>query len=94
MRNLFIKQTSVEVERRRRIQLSLWAYAYEIESNPIVSDSVFDEEAKKVNLSIDTGNLKMDKWFKENFQPYTGSWIMKHPELDKIKNIYERIQAC
>lgn len=88
---LFIYQTKKEIERRRRIRLSLWAYAYEIRGESIVSDAVFDEEARKVDLTIDTGNPKMDKWFKENFADYTGSWIGKHPELDKLAALYERV---
>ena len=91
MSRLFFRQSKVEKERRRRILLSLWAYAYEYAGEPIVSDAVFDEEAKKVDLSIDTGNVKMDKWFRNNFVDYSGSWIGKHPELNRIKEIYDRI---
>lgn len=90
MSRLFFRQSKIEKERRRRILLSLWAYAYEYAGEPMVSDAVFDAEAHKVDLSIDTGNVKMDKWFRENFADYTGSWIGKHPELDKIKRIYEK----
>lgn len=90
MAELFVKRTPVEIERRRRIMLSVWAYAYECLGESLVSDAVFDAEARKVDLSIDTGNVKMDKWFRNNFADYTGSWIGKHPELDKIKRIYER----
>ena len=88
---LFVYQTKQEIERRRRIRLSLWAYAYEMRGESLVSDKVFDEEARKVDLSVDTGNAKMDKWFKENFADYTGSWIGKHPELDKLAALYERL---
>ena len=90
MAELFVKRTPVEIERRRRIMLSVWAYAYECLGESLVSDAVFDAEARKVDLSIDTGNVKMDKWFRNNFADYTGSWIGKHPELDNIKRIYER----
>ena len=91
MSRLFVYQSKVEIERRRRILLSLWAYAYEYVGEPMVSDAVFDAEAHKVDLSIDTGNPKMDNWFRKNFADYTGSWIGKHPELDRIKEIYENV---
>ncbi|MAK38188.1 MAG: hypothetical protein CMC15_18660 [Flavobacteriaceae bacterium] len=91
-RSLFTWFSKVEIERRRRIQVSLWAYAYEIENNPIVSDQVFDEQCSKIDLSIMTGHSILDKWFIENFTPYTGQWIYKHPELNLLKQLYERVR--
>jgi len=32
----------------------------------------------------------MDNFFKTEFNPSTGQWIHKHPELDKIKIIYHK----
>lgn len=90
MKYLFLFQTPVEIERRRRIRLSLWAYAYEVKNNPLVSDDIFDKEAYKVDLSMDTGNKKMDGWFRNNFVPWSGQWILKHPELDKLERIYDK----
>lgn len=77
-----------EIETRRRIKLLIWAYAYEKAGNSIVSDAVFDREARKVNVDIATDRPDLDKWFKENFVEHTGSWIYCFPELDRIKEIY------
>jgi hypothetical protein len=84
--------SKTEVETRRRILLSLWAYAYEFEDDSLVPDHIFDSESKKVDLKIKTNNSKMDKWFAKSFDPSTGMWIKDHPELDKIKEIYNRIK--
>lgn len=87
------KPTTIEIERRRRIKVSLWAYAYEIENHSIVDDMRFDLECYQLNLSLDTGNPQLDFWFRANFEPCTGMWIHKHPKLDGIKNIYWRYHA-
>lgn len=89
MINLFNIFSLKEVETRRRIRLALWAFAYEFENDPLVPDGTFDDECKKVNLQITTDNAIMDKWWRENFNPSTGQWIRKHPELEKIRKIYE-----
>jgi hypothetical protein len=84
--------TPIEVERRRRILLSVWAYAYEA-GQPLIDDATYDKESALVNLAIETGNKKMDSWFKENYNPYTGMWVRSHPEINKIANLVERIRA-
>lgn len=89
MRELFIIRDRVEIERHRRIKLSIWAYAYEFENKSLVSDHTFDSEASKVDKTVKTGRL--DDWWQENFQKHTGMWIHSHPELDKIKRLYERL---
>jgi len=81
---LFCKET------HRRIKLSIAAYAYEFESDSIMSDGDFDEMCAKVDLSVNTSRSDMDKWFRENFQPHTGQWIVNHPDLKRIKQLYER----
>lgn len=88
MKPLFLVPSIKEVERRRRILLALWAYAYEFENDSIVTDDKFDRACKKVDLTVNTGNEKMDKWWIENFNPSTGQWIRNHPELYKIRRIY------
>lgn len=79
-----------ETEVKRRINLSVWAYAYEFMNQSIVSDAIFDVESYQVDLNIETARLDLDYWFRAFFQPCTGMWIHKHPELDKIKTLYER----
>jgi hypothetical protein len=87
--------TPKEIETRRRILVSIWAYAYEIASPPrsLVSDFTFDHACRSVaaNLAIDTNRADLDHWFRNAFCPTTGLWIHAHPELDKIKQLFERI---
>lgn len=85
--SLFNHRTRIEIERWRRIKLTVWAYAYEIANNPIATDSQFDRLAASIDTTIDTGRL--DDWWRQNFQPHTGMWIYGHPELDKTRRIYE-----
>lgn len=82
--------TTVSEERRNRIKLSVAAYAYEIDSNSIMSDGDFDSLCLKINVDIDTGNTLLDTFFRDEFNPSTGQWIHKHPELDGIRKIYEK----
>jgi len=77
-------------ETRNRIKLSVAAYAYEFKDNPIMSDADFDELASKIDTSVSTTNPRLDYFFAKNFQPDTGMWIHKHPELGKIEYLYER----
>lgn len=90
MHDLFYYRTKSEIETHRRIKLSMAAYAYEILNRPIIDDHMFDSEAKKVDLNISTNRPDLDNWFRENFQPDTGQWIYKHPELDKIASLCNR----
>lgn len=88
-----MKQTKAEAERQKRILIALWAYAYEYMADSLASDSKFDEVAKSIDTSIDTGHAVMDKFFKEKFGPETGQWIHSHPELDKVAALYKRLQS-
>lgn len=87
-RDLFYHRLNVEIERYRRIQLAVWCYAYEVLANPIVSDGHFDKAARAIRPYVLTGNEEMDKFFQTEFQPNTGSWIHKHPNLDGIEQLY------
>lgn len=79
----------ISCERRYRIRLSVAAYAYEFMDDPVLTDEEFDNLAKKINVNIKTGNDKLDKFFKEEFSADTGMWIHKHPEKEKLKNLYK-----
>lgn len=81
----------VDAETRRRIQLAMWAYAYEIGDGPLVSDAVFDETASAVDLTVDTRRPDMDAFFRKEFDAYTGSWIWKHPELHIIGHLVRTV---
>lgn len=80
----------VEIETRRRIKVCLWAYAYEIHSDSIVSDGEYDNECMLVDLKIKTLNKGMDKWFKSNFDPSTGMWIHSHPNKEYLEQLYNK----
>lgn len=54
-------------------------------------DAVFDREALLVDLSVDTGRPDLDAWFRREFDPSTGMWIAKHPELNKVAALYGRL---
>lgn len=79
-----------EKEVRRRIMLSVAAYAYEIKNESIMSDAAFDEQCLLIDINEKTGNRKLDNFFKNHFDKSTGQWIHKHPELRKIQQIYEK----
>jgi hypothetical protein len=80
----------IEIQRRLRIKLCIAAYAYEFESVSIISDAEFDKMCLDVDLSVDTENKMLDDYFKKHFDPSTGQWIHSHPELSKVKGIYNK----
>lgn len=80
----------IERERRRRIMLAVWAYAYEFEAVSLVSDAEFDKESYLVDPSTNTGRADLDHFFRTSFAAYTGQWIYKHPELDKVRDRYDQ----
>lgn len=71
--------------------LAVWAYAYEIMDTSLVDDHTYDMESLKVDLSISTGNTKMDRWFRKHFDPSTGQWVTKHPDKHGLHRIYESL---
>ena len=82
----------VEVERHRRIKLSVAAYAYEFHSDSIMSDGDYDKLALQIDKNISTDNAVMDAFFKKEFETDTGQWIHKHPNLVGIERIYNKIK--
>ena len=78
----------VNQEIRNRIRLSVAAYAYEYKDDPIMSDDDFDKLAKKINPEEKTGNRKLDNFFRKHFSADTGMWIHRHPERNKLEQIY------
>lgn len=84
--------SEVEIERRRRIKVALWAWSYENYADTLVDDATFDAECSKINPAIKTGHKVMDDFFATEFAAFTGQWIHKHPELDKLDLLYHRIK--
>lgn len=81
----------IETERRNRIRASLFAYAYEVMDDSLVSDAEYDALCLKINPEIKTGHEILDNFFATEFSPDTGMWIYKHPEANGIAAIYQRI---
>lgn len=82
--------SDVERERRNRIRLSIAAYAYECEDNPVMTDAEFDQLARSIDPRMDTDNPVMDAFFRSSFSPDTGMWIREHPQLDRIIASYRK----
>ena len=83
--------SEIEVERRNRIMVSLWAYAYEFKAVSLVDDHTFDAVCLTINPWTSTGHAALDDFFAGEFDPSTGMWIYKHPELDKLERLFERV---
>lgn len=85
----------IEIETRRRIRVSVWAYAYEILDSPMVDDETYDRECSLIDVRILTGNPKMDLFFQREFHSDTGMWIHKHPDqkgLEKYFNLWTQTE--
>ena len=82
--------TPVEVQTRMRIKLAVAAFAYERKNTQIMDDGAFDKMSLLIDPTIATGNKKLDSFFRNKFDPSTGQWIHRHPELAKIAQLYER----
>ena len=83
--------TPLEIERQHRIKVSVAAYSYEYYNDSIMSDEDFDALCLKIDKSMSTGNEKLDKFFREEFEPHTGMWIRKHPEKAGLDRIYWQV---
>lgn len=81
--------TPIEQEIRLRIRLAVATYAYEIADKPIVSDAVWDQLAQRVRPKVGTCHPLIDEFFVTQFSPMTGMWIHNHPELPKIKKLFD-----
>lgn len=81
--------TPIERERKRRIDVAVWAYAYEIRNESLVDDATFDREARRlIDPTIDTGRPKLDAFFRAEFTPDTGMWVHKHPDKAGLERVY------
>lgn len=81
-----------EVEKRRRIRLSIAACAYELYNDPIISDAEYDSLSLLIRPEMSTGDRNKDKkhdeFFRTDFSPDTGQWIHNHPFLERTKQTY------
>lgn len=79
-------------ETRRRIRLSVAAWAYEIHDDPVMSDADFDALSRQVDLSISTARPDLDEWFRAAFDPNTGVWVHGHPEAGRLEALYRSLR--
>lgn len=86
--------TSIEQEIRRRIQVSVAAYAYEFENLSIMPDGVWDMLAQRIDPTQGTCHPELDEFFASKFSPMTGMWIHDHPDLPGIKRTFDRYYAA
>jgi hypothetical protein len=80
-------------EKRNRIRVSLFAYAYECENKSLVADEEFDLLCLKIKPKEKTDNKHIDVFFRHHFNPSTGLWIHRHPGFEGIKNLYKRVSC-
>lgn len=88
--------SEVELERKRRIDIAVYAYAYEVKHDTLIDDFTYDFLALQINPAMPTGNKKLDAFFKKEFDPCTGAWVNCHPDKRGLERIYQfkkQIQA-
>jgi len=81
---------SYNKEIRNRILISVYAYAYELCNDSLVSDYEYDRLAQEIDVNVSTNNIILDRFFKNRYVSYSGSWISIHPEIEKIREIYNK----
>lgn len=84
--------TEFNREIRNRIRLSVAAYAYEFENDPVMTDQEFDELALVINPNIETGNEILDEFFRTEFVSFSGIWVHSHPDKPGLKRIYDMLK--
>ncbi len=81
---------------QKRIMITVYAYSYEMKHDSLIDDYYYDNLALEVNKdkNVITGDTIYDKFFREQFDPNTGMWIRKHPDLNngKIERVYQLIK--
>lgn len=83
----------INEEKKNRMIVAAAAFAYEVEDDPIMSDAEFDALAMKINRDLETGSKDLDKFFREEFCPHTGSWVWKHPHPGGLQRIAHNIRT-
>lgn len=81
---------SYNKEIRNRILISVYAYAYEFRNESLIDDYEYDKLAQEIDVNVSTNNMMLDKFFNDCYVSYSGSWILKHPEIEKIVEIYNK----
>lgn len=82
------KKVAFCAETRNRIRVAVAAYAYEVENASVMSDAEFDALCNEIDPTLATARAAEDEFFLIHFEPHTGSWIHKHPDLPGIRRLY------
>lgn len=82
--------SAVERERRNRILVSIYAYAYEFQADSLVTDAEYDQLARSIQPHMETGDHETDRFFRTRYSPDTGMWVHAHPGFDRIAALYWR----
>jgi hypothetical protein len=83
----------VEQVRRDRIKIAVAAWSYERGYRHTMTDTEYDELSQRVHSQRNTatGNHRLDRFFQRHFDPDTGLWIHRHPDLASVERIYAQV---
>ncbi len=76
-------------QRRIRLKILAAAYAYEIMNESYMSDSEFDQMCRRVDLNVAVDSH--DQWWRDNFDPSTGSWVHRHPDKYGLRRLVKNV---
>lgn len=80
-------------ETRARIRIAVAAWAYERHNDPLMTDADFDDLALTIDVRKNTSRPDLDEWFRANFNPSTGMWVLSHPEQSGLEAIYQMLRG-
>lgn len=80
-------------QKHKRMWIAVHALAYEVYSDPFISDKDYDKLAKEIDVSIPTDKPKIDEFFKKHYTKDSGQWVYMHPEKSKLHSLYKRLKA-
>lgn len=82
--------------KRARIRVALFAYAYEIKNDSIITDTQYDKEARELDYTTSTDDGVLDNFFRTQYSPDTGMWIYNHPGTvsGELEELYQYLKRC
>ena len=73
----------------RRDQLAAVTFGIELRGHSIMLESDWDCIAARIDRTMGTCRPVVDEFFAAEFSPMTTAWIHRHPELDRIGEIFD-----
>ena len=86
-------EQQIDTEKRNRIRVAVAAYAYVVEDDQIMTEADFDELSMSISPQMDTGNPLIDAFFADEFSTADATWVLRHPEYERVSHIYNRVWA-